>query len=1051
MLTKQTKIPITKCILFVCLLTSFFYSQETYSQNSTITGTILDETNAPIPGVNVLEKGTSNGTETDFDGNFSLNLKNENSVLVVSFIGYKTQEIPTSGKQNITVNLTEDSQTLEEVVIVGYGSQKKSDLTGSIASVKTEALTNRNINNPVEALQGNVAGVQIGSSTGRLGDGFNIVIRGKNSLPVATDDAISSASPLYVVDGVPVDDIDFLNPQDIAQMDILKDASSTAIYGSRGSRGVIIITTKNGKSAKSGFNVNFESFTGVKTVARLPKMMGGEKWWYYHRSAYLATATERTGDNEDGNDYIDEEELYAAYAGSRNTVLLERASRNQTFDWYDAVLGTGVQKNHYLSVSGRGQNGMSYNLALGYQNETGNIQNESLDKYTFKTGLNHRINEKFTTGANLTLAFTENQRGSEIAMQEAFRLNPFLSPWQIDENGNEIEGLLQAQPGKLRYPDGSWAIDKTSTFNPLLEIANTIDETRRWSTLTNLYLQYKPLNWLSFKTAFSGNINNSRHGRSWGAVTDRGFKNGGLPSSDIRAGKKFAYTIDNQVNLDFNFNNDHSLKALLLQSIFSDRYEENYTSSLRQVIDASFYNIGVGANGTAIANSRFAKETLASFAVRLNYGFKDKYLLTVSNRWDGSSKFTPENRWGMFPSAALAWKISEEDFLKDQETLSALKLRLSYGLTGNNDIPPYQTITNVSTPVTYAIGNEVVSGLTPTRISNPNLKWETTNEFNIGLDFGFLNNRINGSVDVYDRLSEDLLMEPSLPLESGYGTYYANVGSVSNKGVEVVLNNSIINNDDFGWNVNLTFTKNTNKLESLYGRKDVNDIGNSWFIGEDIDSHYNYIFDGIWQANQSQEADLYGQSEGQARVVDINDDGSINPNDDRVILGNQSPDWSGSLFTTFRYKNFDLSASVITNQGVFVYSPFHKNFTDTRDRGRQKLDIDWYIPENQAGIDPQFSNSYPQPRNVGTFWRNDGVGAYRDASFVKVKNISLGYNFNRTLLDKLNLKSLRVYGNVLNPFVFTDYDGYDPEWASASLGVGRVSSITYQLGVSLKL
>ena len=321
---------------------------------------------------------------------------------------------------------------------------------------------------------------------------------------------------------------------------------------------------------------------------------------------------------------------------------------------------------------------------------------------------------------------------------------------------------------------------------------------------------------------------------------------------------------------------------------------------------------------------------------------------------------------------------------------------------------------------------------------------------NFGIDYGFFNNRLNGSVDVYDRLSDDLILEQRLPIESGWSSINANVASVKNTGVEASLTGILINNQKVTWSTTLTFTKNNNSIEELYGQDEVDDVGNGWFIGEDIDAIYNYDFDGIWQGDEVAEATSYNQTEGQAKVRDINNDGVIDPADDRIILGTPNPDWSGSLFTKLTVGNIDLSASLITNQGVYVYSPFHANFTNTEDRGRQKLDIDWYVPENQAGVPAQASNNYPQPRNMGTFWRNDGVGYYRDASFVKVKNISLGYTFGQNIIEKLNIKHFRIYANVLNPFVFTDYDGYDPEWAGAGLGVGRVSNITYQLGINLK-
>ncbi|WP_273277695.1 SusC/RagA family TonB-linked outer membrane protein [Maribacter polysiphoniae] len=1040
---------VSTSVLFLFLLVAGNVKAQ---QGKTVSGLITEAgTQGPLPGVNIVEKGTTNGTQTDFDGNYAITLTTDNAVLVLSYLGYSTQEISVGGRTELNATLQEDTQALEEVVVVGYGTQKKSDLTGAITSVGTEALNERNMTSPLEAIQGNVAGVQISSSTGRIGDGFDIVIRGKNS-------TTGDSEPLYVVDGVPTDGIDFLNPQDIAQIDILKDASSTAIYGSRGTNGVVIVTTKSGTSAKGGINISFDSYLGVKETARLPKMMGGDKWWYYHQSAYLATtATDPMT--------ISPELLQEKVVGTANSVLKQRADNGEVFDWYDAVLKTGIQQNNYLNISGRADNGLSYNIGFGLQNETGNVDNEELDKYTFKIGVNHRISDKFSTGINLTMAHTIQNDGSDVAMREAFRLNPFLTPYAIDDNGNETDELFP-QPGKLVYPtSGDYAVNKTSTYNPLLEIKNSTDEYRRWNGIGNVFFQYSPLEWLSFKTTYSAGLNTERRGRAWGAMTNTGIGNDNLPSSELTKEESFNYSWDNQFNIDYTFNEKHNVKLLGLQSLYSDRYESSFSSSRNQPFETGFYNLGSGEQGTFNLNSNFVKQTLSSYAVRLNYSFDNRYLVTLSNRWDGSSLLSESKRWDSFPSAAVAWRISEESFMQEQGTISNLKLRASFGYTGNNNIDAYKTKNILDQSTYYDFGGTAANGFLASSLANPYLGWERTRELNVGVDFGFLKNRISGSVDIYDRLSEDLLEDLALPLESGYPVITANTGSVSNKGVEVALRTLNIDTEKISWETSFTFTKNTNTLESFQGQDEsglvfATDESRVWrIIGESLDAQYNYKFDGIWQADEVAQAESYGQGEGQAKVVDFNGDGVISPGEgklgienDRVVLGSSDPTWSGSVFTRLRVGNFDISASAITNQGVFVYSQFHQNFTDVRDRGRQKLDIaDWYIPANGANIPAQFSNSYPQARNAGQYWRNDQVGYYRDASFVKVKNIALGYNFEKNTLDRLGLKSLRIYANVLNPFVFTDYDGYDPEWASAGYDVGRVSSITYQLGLSVKL
>ena len=1005
------------------------YSQVVAQDMKTVSGTVTSAGDGmPLPGVNVFVKETNYATVTDFNGNFSLEVPTS-STLTISYVGFVTKTIEVSSGSNFNVVLETDVEALNEIVVVGYGTVKKTDLTGAVGSLDGEKLTERNFTDPIEALQGNVPGVQVRNTTGRLGDQLKLVIRGENTF--------GDNTPLFVVDGVPTNDISFLNPQDIERMDILKDASSTAIYGSRGTNGVVIVTTKSGAGAKPGFNVSLESFFGVKEVARLPEMMSPDKWWRYHQSAYLATA----GTDPNTGTVTEETLADAVGGGGSNTELLRRVANGESFDWYDAVLKSGYQQNTYLNVSGRSENGMGYNLGLGYQKETGNIENEELEKYTLKLGLDHTVNDKFSFGTNLTLTRTDQNLGSDNAMQQAFRLNPFLNPYGLD-------GELYPQPGKLRDENGDFIINKTSTYNPLLEIANSNNEIRRWNVIGSTYFQYNIADWISFKTTVSAGLDSYRRGQSWGRYTSVGLDNNDTATAEIENSESFNYTWDNQVNIDKTIG-EHSFNFLALYSNYADRFESSYQSSALMPFDTKFYNTGSGQQSRFDLNSRFIKQTLTSFALRLNYAFQDKYLLTLTNRWDGSSILSEDNRWDTFPSAAVAWKIAEEDFLQNQTTLSNLKLRLSYGYTGNNNITPYSTKNLLERQTYYDFDGTTANGWLPIKLANRSLAWERTREFNAGLDFGFLKSRIVGSIDIYDRLSEDILFEQSLPLETGYEYINANVGSVSNKGVEISLTTRNIQTADISWSTTFTFTKNTNAVESIYGQNEVDDIGNNLFIGEPISAHYNYDFVGIWQTDEADEAAGYGMEEGQEKLRDVNNDGRYTQ-DDRVILGSTNPDWSGSLFTTLKVKNFDLSASIIANQGVLVYSNFHANFANTRDRGRQKLDINWYIPANDAGLAPQYSNGYPQPRNEGNFWRNDGVGYYHDASFVKVKNIAFGYSFSDNILDKLKLKKLRVYANVLNPFVFTDYEGYDPEWADAPLGVGRPGSVTYQFGFNLK-
>jgi TonB-linked SusC/RagA family outer membrane protein len=938
------------------------------------------------------------------------------------------QETPASD----TIKSTE--KEIEQVVLVGYGSVKKTDLTGSVSTISAEKITERNNTSPLEAIQGSTPGVNITSSTGRAGDGFKVSIRGNNSLT-------ASGNPLFVVDGVPLDNIDFLNPQDIARMDILKDAASAAIYGSRGASGVVIVTTKSGSSAKRGISVQLETSYGVKAATRLPQMMTGAEWWKFHQVAYMsATPLTQTP------------EQLAALAGNQSPLLVSRAKNGYNFNWYDAVLRPGATQNHYLNLSGRADNGLAYNMSFGYQKDEGLIDKDSNEKYNFKLGATHKINDKFSTGANVTIAKITTDLGSDLAMQEAFRLSPLMSPWAVDANGNEIVGRKFFLPGKLTYPDGSWAINKTSTPNPLSEIANSNQTEKVWQALGNIFFQYQPKKWLSFKTTFSAGFLSSQLGISNTAETNAGVALNGLISSSIGRFDNFNYTWDNQIDMKHTFGENHDFSLLLLQSLFSNEDQTSYSYSNGQPFDTGIYNLGSGVQTSYQIKSGISRRQLASFAARLNYAYKNKYLLTASTRYDGTSVFYNGEQWGSFPSLALAWRINKESFLENSTILSDLKLRASIGYTGNDNVIPYTTQALLNQQTYYANGNSLVSGFQTETLANFDLTWEKTRELNFGLDFGFLRNRITGTVDVYDRLSKDLIYQQQLPAETGWRNTYSNVGSVSNKGVEVLLTTKNIQSEKITWETTFTFSKNVNELVSIYGQDQISDIGNNLILGASLNPNYNYVYDGVWQENEATQAAAYGQKPGMARPKDINGDGKFDAKD-RTVIGSSVPKWQGSFYSRLTFGNFDFNFSVITSQGQTVLSTFHRNFADVTDRGRQKIAMDYFIPTNGAGIEASANNENPRPGAVatgaGAFW-GSGMAFYRDASFVKVKNISLGYTFSSNFLSNMKINGLRIYINVLDPFVFTKFDGYDPEWASAAFGINRPASVTTQFGLSAK-
>lgn len=1000
---------------------------QSFQQQKTITGKITDSSGAPLPGVTVVIKGTTQGTITDMDGNYSIANVPGDAALVFSFVGMKTQEISVSGKTTVDVALAEDAIGIEEVIAIGYATIKKSDLTGSVGSLDNESLTVKGTTSPMEALQGQLAGVNIVATTGRTGAEYAIKIRGDNSL--------RGGDPLYVVDGIFTDNIQFLNPQDIERLDVLKDASSTAIYGSRGSNGVIIVTTKQAANVKDQKPViSYDGYYGVRTPSHLPDLMNGDQYWEYRQNAYLGPEFNKGKDitlPQYDQAWLDSRTSYGASEVLKNNI----DNKNYT-DWLDLVANNGSQQNHSLSISGKSANNISYLFGLGYQKEDGVFINEWYDRYNFKASVNHKISDKWTAGTNVILAITEQELGGGEQgweMREAFIMPPVVTPY-IPE-GYENAGDYSLRPAQ------SYGMGITASLNPMITRTESRDNDRQLYVLGNIYLQYSPIKGLTLKSTLSTRVNSQRRGTFEGSKSQT--RNLRDPAADLTKNQSLSYTWDNQAVYE-KIVGDHNFNFMVLHSLDYFNNEGSYIAVENLPFESLWHNLGSAPDIIEVGSS-YRKITLASVLGRLNYSYKNKYLLTASFRTDGSSKLAEGHKWSIFPSAALAWRISEEDFLQGAEKLSNLKFRVSYGYTGNNNISPYSTLTYVSSQRYYEFGGVSANGFAPSNIANSSLTWEKTRELNVGLDFGFFSNRISGSIDVYDKLSNELLLPSKLPVETGWGSVMANIGSVSNKGVELALNTVNIDTKNITWETSFTFSKNINKIEELYGT-DEDDIGNLWFIGEPVNVNYTYVFDGIWKADEAELAAVYGQREGQARVKDLDESDAIEADKDRTIIGTPDPSWAGSFATTVRYKNFDLNASLYTQQGVQVRSDFHFFYTRMKDRWRNKLDINYYMPDNNVtGF--RDSDEYPTPKAEGTYW--DKVGYYKDVSFVKVKNISLGYTFSSELLKSTDIKSLRLYVNVLNPFIFTKYDGYDPEWAASRFG-GGVSTTTYQFGVNVK-
>ncbi|WP_321518101.1 TonB-dependent receptor [uncultured Bacteroides sp.] len=1023
--------------------------EQSVNQSRKISGHIADQNGETLIGVSVAQKGTSNGVITDLDGNFTLNVP-VNAVLTVSYVGYKPQEIKVGNQQKLSIKLEADNKLLDEVVVVGYGVVKKADLTGSVGSVKSENISAKGATSLMESLQGQVAGVNISQSSSRAGDGFSIQIRGKSSL--------NGGDPLYVIDGVVCDNMNFLNPMDIEKVDILKDASSTAIYGSRATNGVVMITTKKGDTNTTKATVSYDGYYGVKTKANMPDFMNGDQFMNFRFSRYLTSAL----DNATGLTTWDmSASNLANFWGGDSQVVKDMYLNKKYTNWFDQVTRDGSQQNHFLNISGNAKD-ITYHVGLGYQNEKG-ILYDAYERWNLKGALEHKISDKLLVGFSTNLATSMKNNGSQNSVLSGFRMTPNM-PCYYWEGDNA--GQLIYQPGKdaVVYPNGG---GPTSNINPVIDRNNSKDDTRYYDMMANMYLQYSPVKDLIFKTTFSPMYSKNTRGTFYGTSTQ--LRQGKTNMAEKYNNDVFSYTWDTQANYMKTIG-DHSFNALALFSVYQQKAEGDYINVVDMPFDVDWYNLGSGT--VQDKWSYYNKISMLSYVGRINYAYKGRYMVTVSSRWDGSSKFQQNNRWGMFPSAALAWRISDEKFMESAgKWLSNLKIRASFGITGNNaGVGPYDTQALANVKNYYNFGSNVANGYGYT-MTNANLTWEKTTEFNFGFDFGLLKNRINGSVDIYNKDSKDLLMKMDTPYELGSntGSIVNNVGKVNNKGIEVQLNTLNVQTKSWRWETNFSFARNINKIEELNDAKE-DLVGNSWFIGHPIDVVYGYKYTGICTR---EEAQAYAKDvnmktkffEGEMKIFDKDGNGTINA-DDKMIIGHCAPTWTGSIASNLSYKNLDFSISIYASQGGKVYSSFMNEFLDYGQRGMMRMNMDFYIPEGApilgedgkiAYQDKTHYGKYPFPTNGtngkggGAYW-SGGSQNFVDNSFVKVKNITVGYTFPKKWMSKIHVSNLRIYANILNPFVFTNYEGFDPEWASANIGDGTngVSSRTYQFGVNLK-
>lgn len=1031
-----------KLRLLLAVLACLMCLAQAAQAQRTITGRVTAlESNEALPGVTVVLKNSAVGTATDVEGNFSLNLPTDVGTLVFSFIGYGTKEIQLSGQSNLVVTLGQGTKALDEVVVVGYGSQKKSDVTGALSSVSESQIQQVTTQNLTQALQGRAAGVDVAGANFRPGEVPAIRIRGNRSVRASNE-------PLYVVDGIPLapdTGLNDFNPQDIQSVEVLKDASATAIYGSRGANGVILVSTKRGQEGK--FTINYNTYASLDQANRTLKLFNGGEFLEVQRESY------RTGGNyatlyanpardftlfgadpnawegiADGYEWIDRANRVVAtrpttqeerdrYGASVAEIPIYDPSKVRTTDWQKLALRTAVTQSHQLSASG-GTEKLRASMSVGYLNQQGIQRGQDFSRYNARLTVDYKLNKAISLGASTNASLGIQNYGPDIYGRATGQL-PYATPYTPD-------GVFIPNPGA-----------DPLIFNPLIEQDNAFNERRFNRIFTSLYGEVRILEGLRYRINVGPDFRQNRTGifQSARAVARGGGANA-TSFAQYDQNQNFTYVVENLLFYDKRFGENHSLGVTALQSVQQDRRESSSLSANNLPYDSQrWYNLGTTRNAAVQGfGTGFSQRRLMSYMARINYSFRDRYVVTATGRSDGSSVLAPQNQYAFFPAVAVAWKIQEEPFLKNVSAITELKIRGGYGQVGQASVDPYTTGGSLQ-QANYVFNETPAYGYSPTPgtlpntlggIENPELKWERTATTNIGIDFGFLRNRITGSVELYRANTTDLLLPRALPTAGGVANILQNIGATRNTGVEVSVSTTNIETKNFRWGTDFIFTKNKEEFVRLSsGAQD--DIGNRWFIGQPLGVYYSYRYNGVWQTGEADEAAKFGAKPGELKVVDTNGDNVINAND-YVVLGSNRPKWSGSINNTLSFKGLELSFLVYARVGQYLATGYRPGLG-----GRYPgLAVDYWTPSNPT-------NENPRPdRTQDTAKNSEGV-QFQSGSFARVRNISLTYTLPQTITSKISSNSLSVYVNAVNPFLFTNYNGLDPEASDIGSNSGELA------------
>ncbi|TVT41404.1 TonB-dependent receptor [Hymenobacter setariae] len=929
----------------------------------TITGTVLDEKGDGMPGATVVLKGTTVGANTDANGKFSLRIPDGtvSPTLVISSVGYVKQELAVGDRTTFSIKLAPNTQDLNEVVVVGYGAQKRSDITGSVVSVPQDRLEKIPVSNVAQALQGAVAGVNITNTSSVPGSQPNIQIRGVRSITASTN-------PYLIVDGVPFPgNLNDINPNDIGSIEILKDASSTAIYGTRGSNGVILVTTKRGKTGKP--QIRYNGYAGPEYMVQKLHPLDGPAF-----SAKWQEFTRQRGIN---------------LTPVPNTGELDNYNNGRTVDWMDLIKQQGFIQDHNASISG-GTDNVKYFVSGDYFKQKGIIKGYQFQRISLRSNIDATLTPWLRVGTSAFYS-TSNDDGGRADLSLAQVLSPYGSVYNAD-------GTYTI------YPQPPEQLVK----NALLGL--TTQRLDRINQLTGTgYAEVEPTFLSGLKYRLNATYSN-RPGR-YASYTGRAF--GDLRgTAQLINDERQNYTIENL--LFYNKDIDkHHFDITALYSAQQNSYFTTTENAFGFINDQiAFNSLGAGSI-TPTLSSYSERRALVSQMARVNYNYDSRYLFTATARRDGSSVFgVNASKYATFPSVAVGWNVGNEAFLKNNAAVSVLKLRFSYGTTGNEGINPYGTITG-SALLQYAYGGVTAVGLRANNIGNSNLKWEQTTSANYAVDFGFLKNRITGTVEYYDAKTSDLLLNRQIPIVSGYGTILDNIGSVSNKGLEVSLTTANVQLPNFTWETTLNFSGNRNRLLEL-GYTSTDDIGNRLFLNRPLGAVYDYVKTGVWQVGEDASSLDPGAKPGDLKFADLNGDGKITTLD-RQYLGSSLPSWQGGITNTFTYKGLSLRVFIQTAQGV-LKSNNNLNFVDLGGRFNTPEEVGYWTAANQSQDRP--SLSYINPR---------GYGYPSNASYTRLKDVTLNYTFPAALLDRLKLGTLSVYVSARNLYTWTKWVGWDPE------------------------